>query len=182
MAPFLFGIARAWSDPPPLQKGRSPLGPDHGLGKLRFAEPLRGGQTEQELSRTRFLQGGRTKQELSRTRFLHGGQTEQELTRTRLLQGGQTKQELSRTRLFPGRSDQVHCCAAWLRVRDRDCPCIVCNNIVQEARLKKQLHADYICSVPLFASRSLDRALSGTRESHLDYRETMKVVVTSVEA
>ena len=97
MAPFLFGIARAWSDPPPLQKGRSPLGPDHGLGKLRSAELLRGGQTEQELSRTRLLHGGRTKQELTRMRCMQGGQSMQELSRTRFSQGGQTTQVLSRT-------------------------------------------------------------------------------------
>ena len=97
MAPFLFGIARAWSDPPPLQKGRSPLGPDHGLRKSRSAEMLRGGQTEQELSRTRLLHGGRTKQELTRMRCMQGGQSMQELSRTRFPQGGQTTQVLSRT-------------------------------------------------------------------------------------
>ena len=63
---------------------------------------MRGGQTEQELSRTRLLHGGRTKQELSRTRFLHGGETEQELTRMRSMQGGQSMQELSRTRFSQG--------------------------------------------------------------------------------
>ena len=39
-----------------------------------------------------------------------------------------------------------------------------------------------MCSVPLFASCSLGRALSGTRESYLEYRGTMKAMVPSVEA
>ena len=95
---------------------------------------------------------------------------------------GRCKRSLERGFFFQGGQTRSIVARLWLRVQDRDCPCIVCNNIAQEARLKKQLHADYICSVPLFASRSLDRALSGTRESHLDYRETMKAMVTSVEA
>ena len=73
------------------------MGPDHGLGKLRFAELLRGGHTEQELSRTRLLHGGRTKQELTRMRCMQGGQSMQELSRTRFPQGGKTTQVFSRT-------------------------------------------------------------------------------------